>query len=85
VGTSLFKRSFEELADPIIRAGLVSETEFEADLKRLDELDFRMLSPMMWTAWGQVPGPVRVPSVEGLTVQHQVVDSAQEVICTTRL
>ena len=85
VGTSLFKRSFEELADPIIRAGLVSETEFEADLKRLDELDFRMLSPMMWTAWGQVPGPVRVPGVEGLTVQHQVVDSAQEVICTTRL
>jgi len=81
----MFKLSFEELADSILRSGLISEVEFEADMKRLDQQDFLMPSPMMWTAWGQVPGPVRVPGVEGLTVQHQVVDSAQEVICTTRL
>src|SRR5262249_1431069 len=31
-GTSMFRLSFEELADSILRLGLVSETEFEADL-----------------------------------------------------
>lgn len=54
-GTNMFKLSFEELADSILRSGLVSEAEFEADLKRLGQHDFQMLSPMIWTAWGQVP------------------------------
>ena len=54
-GTNMFKLSFEELADSILRSGLVSEAEFEADMKRLDQQDFLMPSPMMWTAWGQVP------------------------------
>ena len=54
-GTRMFRLSFEELADSILRSGLVSEAEFEADLKRLGQQDFQMLSPMMWTAWGQVP------------------------------
>ena len=54
-GTSLFKISLEELGDPIIRSGLMSQAEFVAGLRRLDELDFVMPSPMMWTAWGQVP------------------------------
>ena len=54
-GTNMFKLSFEELADSILRSGLVSEAEFEADMKRLDQQDFQMPSPMMWTAWGQVP------------------------------
>jgi ubiquinone/menaquinone biosynthesis C-methylase UbiE len=70
-GTGLFKRSFEELADPIVRAGLISEIEFEAELKRLDELDFRMLSPMMWTAWGQVPEPLSEPPLDIADYQHQ--------------
>lgn len=54
-GTSMFRLSFEELADSILRSGLVSEAELEADLKRLGQKDFQMLSPAMWTAWGQVP------------------------------
>jgi len=54
-GTNMFKLSFEELADSILRSGLISEAEFEADMKRLDQQDFLMPSPMMWTAWGQVP------------------------------
>jgi ubiquinone/menaquinone biosynthesis C-methylase UbiE len=56
-GTSLFKLNFEELADAILRAGLMTEAEYKADLKRLEERDFLMLSPMMWTTWGQVPEP----------------------------
>ena len=51
----MFKLSFEELADSILRSGLISEAEFEADMKRLDQQDFLMPSPMMWTVWGQVP------------------------------
>jgi ubiquinone/menaquinone biosynthesis C-methylase UbiE len=54
-GTRLFRISLEELADSILRSGLISEAEFEADMKRLDQQDFLMPSPMMWTAWGQVP------------------------------
>jgi len=54
-GTNMFKLSFEELADSILRSGLISEAEFEGDMKRLDQQDFLMPSPMMWTAWGQVP------------------------------
>jgi len=54
-GTNMFKLSFEELADSILRSGLISEAEFEADMKRLDQQDFLMPSPMMWTVWGQVP------------------------------
>jgi len=54
-GKTLFKLNFEELSGPIIRSGLMSPAEFEADMKRFDEGDFRMLSPMMWTAWGQIP------------------------------
>jgi SAM-dependent methyltransferase len=54
-GTRLYKHAFEELADPILRSGLISDAEFETDMRRLEELDFLMPSPMMWTAWGQVP------------------------------
>jgi ubiquinone/menaquinone biosynthesis C-methylase UbiE len=54
-GTRLYKLAFEELADPILRSGLISDAEFETDMRRLEELDFLMPSPMMWTAWGQVP------------------------------
>lgn len=54
-GTSLFKVSFEELADPILRSDFISQDQFEAALRRFDDPDFQMLSPTMWTAWGQVP------------------------------
>ena len=71
-GTRLYKLAFEELADPILRSGLISEAEFETDMRRLDELDFLMPSPMMWTAWGQVPEAVCGPSAKDLTLRHQL-------------
>lgn len=52
-GTRLMKLNFEEMRQPIISSGLISQEEFEADLKRIDEEDFLMPSPMMWTAWGR--------------------------------
>ena len=54
-GTSIMKINFQELRDPILQAGLMSQAEFEAEMKRVDEEDFGMPSPMMWTVWGQVP------------------------------
>ena len=54
-GTCLFKTSLEELGGPIIRSGLMSQAEFVAALRQFNEQDFGMLSPTMWTAWGQVP------------------------------
>lgn len=54
-GIEMLKLSLKELAHSILGSGLMTDAEFEADMKRLDELDFLMPSPMMWTAWGQVP------------------------------
>ena len=54
-GTSMMKLNFEELRDPILRSGLMSQAEFEAEMRRAEEKDFLMPSPMMWTVWGQVP------------------------------
>ena len=48
-GTRLYKLSFEELADSILRSGLISQAEFQTDLRRLDEWDFVMPSPLIWT------------------------------------
>jgi len=59
-GTSLFKLNFEELCDEIVGSGLISEAELEADLRRLEERDLLMLSPLMWTVWGQVLGEAKV-------------------------
>src|SRR6516164_10545065 len=55
-GTTLMKLNFEEMREPMVRSGLISQEEFDADLKRIDEQDFLMPSPMMWTAWGRKPG-----------------------------
>ena len=56
IGTKLMKLNFEEMRKPMVSSGLISEEEFEADLKRIDEEDFLMPSPMMWTAWGKKAG-----------------------------
>jgi SAM-dependent methyltransferase len=71
-GTRLYKLAFKELTDPILRSGLISEAEFEMDMRRLDESDFLMPSPMMWTVWGRVPEAVCKPGVEDLTFQPQL-------------
>lgn len=55
-GTDLLKMSCQELREPLLASGLISKEEFEADLERVDESDYLMPSPMMWTAWGKKPG-----------------------------
>lgn len=55
-GTDLLKLSCQQLREPILASGLISQDEFEADLRRVDELDYLMPSPMMWTVWGRKLG-----------------------------
>jgi len=54
-GARLLKLTCEELREIIIGSGIMSQPEFEADMQRVDERDFLMPSPMLWTAWGQLP------------------------------
>lgn len=61
VGTGLMKMSCEELREPMLASGLISKEELEADLERVDEPDYLMPSPMMWTAWGRKPGTPGTP------------------------
>src|SRR6516164_8911545 len=56
-GTSLMKLDLEEMREPMVNSELITRGEYEADLKRIDEQDFLMPSPMMWTAWGRKPEP----------------------------
>jgi hypothetical protein len=42
------------MREAMVSSGLISPVEFDADLKRIDQEDFLMPSPMMWTAWGQL-------------------------------
>jgi len=72
--------SVEELSDPILRSGLMSLAEFEAALRRFDEHGFHMLSPTMWTAWGQVPEFSPYPASVNASATV-----ALEVTCTTQL
>lgn len=55
VGASHMKLSFRELHEPMVRCGLISQEEFDADLDHIDDQDFLMPSPMLWTTWGAKP------------------------------
>jgi SAM-dependent methyltransferase len=55
IGTDLMKLNFEEMRETMIRSGLITQTEYETDLKHINEQNFLMPSPMMWTAWGRKP------------------------------
>jgi ubiquinone/menaquinone biosynthesis C-methylase UbiE len=52
-GASLTRANFEQLRDALIGGGHVTAQEMEADIARLDDPEFMMLSPLMWTTWGQ--------------------------------
>lgn len=52
-GTRLMRANYLGLKQAILDTGLVDPAVIDADLARLDDPEFVMLSPMMWTAWGQ--------------------------------
>jgi len=54
-GASLLRANFEQLRSNMIDAGYITEEEFNQDIARLDDPNFMMPSPIMWTAWGSRP------------------------------
>jgi SAM-dependent methyltransferase len=56
-GAALNRLNYEQLRDPILATGRVTEEEFAADLARLDDCEFEIRSPLMWSAWGRRPRP----------------------------
>jgi SAM-dependent methyltransferase len=54
-GVSLLRANFEQLRSNMIDAGYITEEEFNHDIARLDDPNFMMPSPIMWTVWGRRP------------------------------
>jgi SAM-dependent methyltransferase len=56
-GATLNRLNYEQLRDSILATGRVTEEEFAADLERLDDREFEIRSPLLWSAWGRRPRP----------------------------
>jgi ubiquinone/menaquinone biosynthesis C-methylase UbiE len=54
-GARLMRANFEQLREAILESGTVNEREFAEDIARLDQPDFMMPSPIMWSVAGQQP------------------------------
>jgi ubiquinone/menaquinone biosynthesis C-methylase UbiE len=52
---TLLRASYERRRSAMVDAGYVTETEFEADLARMEARDFMAPSPLMWSVWGRRP------------------------------
>lgn len=52
-GAALSRLNVEQLRPAILASGQLTVDELEADLAALDDEDFEMRSPILWTAWGQ--------------------------------
>jgi SAM-dependent methyltransferase len=55
VGASLIRANFDQLREAMITGGHLTAEEFERDIKRLEDPDFRTPSPTLWAAWGRRP------------------------------
>lgn len=52
-GAALSRLNVEQLRPAVLASGQLTVDELEADLAALDDEDFEMRSPILWTAWGQ--------------------------------
>jgi SAM-dependent methyltransferase len=55
VGTDLTRANLEQLREAILGCGDVTPFEFEEDLARLDQADFMVPSPVMWSVAARRP------------------------------
>jgi hypothetical protein len=53
IGTELMRANLEQLRETMIESGRITAGELERDLAQLDDDDFLVPSPIMWSAWGQ--------------------------------
>ena len=54
-GTRLMRSNLEQLREAILESGAVTAAEFAEDIARLDQPDFMMPSPLMWSVAGRQP------------------------------
>jgi 2-polyprenyl-3-methyl-5-hydroxy-6-metoxy-1,4-benzoquinol methylase len=54
-GVHLMRANFEQLREPILASGAVTEIEFAEDIARLDAPNFMTPSPVMWSVAGRQP------------------------------
>jgi len=52
-GASMVRANYEQLREPLIDGNYVTRKRFEQDMARLDDRDFMMPSPILWSAWGR--------------------------------
>jgi SAM-dependent methyltransferase len=56
-GATLSRLNYEQLRDAILATGLITAEELAVDLTRLEDPEFEIRSPVLWTAWGRKPHP----------------------------
>jgi SAM-dependent methyltransferase len=54
-GAALLAANFAQVRSEAVAKGLVADSEVDAVLARLNEPDFALFSPVMFTAWGRRP------------------------------
>jgi ubiquinone/menaquinone biosynthesis C-methylase UbiE len=54
-GAQALRASFEQLRVSLIAGHYVTSRQLEDDLARLDDPDFMLPSPILWSAWGRRP------------------------------
>jgi SAM-dependent methyltransferase len=50
---ALLRASYQLRRNAMINAGYITAEEFDRDLARMEEADFMMPSPVMWSVWGR--------------------------------
>ena len=54
-GIALVRATYELLRGAMIDGNYITAQQFEKDIARLDDPDFLMPSPILWSAWGRRP------------------------------
>jgi SAM-dependent methyltransferase len=54
-GVQALRAAIEQLRDSLIAGRYVTSRQLEDDLARLDDPDFMLPSPILWSAWGRRP------------------------------
>jgi len=55
LGASLVRATYELLRDAMVDGNYITPQQFGEDIARLDNPDFLMPSPILWSAWGRRP------------------------------
>jgi hypothetical protein len=54
-GATLMRANYEQLQTQMISAGYVTQEQFDRDIAALDDPNYFMPSPVLWSTWGQRP------------------------------